>query len=70
MLKYWDTYNHLFSFCLYFPTIQGYYNEDVRFLNFGTPENNEFSIWDKCKVHAVRLRSPVDKKVKVNYTLL
>ena len=29
------------------PNIQAHYNEAVLCLNFGTPENNEFSIWDK-----------------------
>ena len=29
------------------PNIQTDYNEAVLCLNFGTPENNEFSIWDK-----------------------
>ena len=27
------------------------YNEAVLCLNFGTPENNEFSIWDKWKIY-------------------
>ena len=30
-----------------FPNIQLHCNEAVLCLNFGTPENNEFSIWDK-----------------------
>ena len=29
------------------PNIQTDYNEAVLCLNFGTPENNEFFIWDK-----------------------
>ena len=33
------------------PNIQTDYNEAVLCLNFGTPENNEFSIWDKWKIH-------------------
>ena len=33
------------------PYIQTDYNEAVLCLNFGTPENNEFSIWDKWKIH-------------------
>ena len=32
------------------PNIQALYNEAVLCLNFGTPENNEFSVWDKWKV--------------------
>ena len=32
------------------PNIQTDYNEAVLCLNFGTPENNEFSIWDKWKM--------------------
>ena len=31
--------------------IQAHYNEAVLCLNFGTPENNEFSIWDKWKIY-------------------
>ena len=33
------------------PNIQTDYNEAVLYLNFGTPENNEFSIWDKWKIY-------------------
>ena len=33
------------------PNIQTDYNEAVLSLDFGTPENNEFSIWDKWKVY-------------------
>ena len=33
------------------PNIQAHYNEAVLCLNFGTPENNEFSIWDKWKIY-------------------
>ena len=33
------------------PTIQAQYNEAVLCLNFGTPKNNEFSIWDKLKIY-------------------
>ena len=35
------------------PNIQTDYNEAVLCLNFGTPENNEFSIWDKWKIYYV-----------------
>ena len=28
------------------PSIQSHYNEAVIYLNFGTPKNNEFSIWN------------------------
>ena len=31
------------------PNIQSHYNETVICLNFGIPENNDFSIWDKWK---------------------
>ena len=31
------------------PNIQAHYNEAVLCLNFGTPEINEFSIWNKWK---------------------
>ena len=34
------------------PNIQTDNNDEaVLCLNFGTPENNEFSIWDKWKIH-------------------
>ena len=33
------------------PIIQTDYSEAVLCLNFGTPENNEFSIWDKWKIY-------------------
>ena len=33
------------------PNIQAHYNEAVLCLNFGTPENNEFSIWNKWKIY-------------------
>ena len=33
------------------PNIQACCNEAVLCLNFGTPENNEFSIWDKWKIY-------------------
>ena len=33
------------------PNIQAHYNEAVLCLNFGTSENNEFSIWDKWKIY-------------------
>ena len=31
------------------PNIQAHYNEAVIYLNFGTPKNNEISIWNKRK---------------------
>ena len=33
------------------PNIQAHYNEAVLCLNFGTSENNEFSILDKWKIY-------------------
>ena len=33
------------------PSIQAHCNEAVIYLNFGTPKNNEFSIWNKWKIH-------------------
>ena len=33
------------------PNIQTDYNEAALCLNFGTPENNEFCIWDKWKIY-------------------
>ena len=37
--------------CFRGPNIQAHCNEAVLCLNFGTPENNEFSIWDKWKIY-------------------
>ena len=33
------------------PNIQAHYSEAVIYLNFGTPKNNEFSIWNKWKIY-------------------
>ena len=33
------------------PNIQAHYNEAMIYLNFGTPKNNEFSIWNKWKIY-------------------
>ena len=33
------------------PNIQAHYNEAVIYLNFGTPKNNKFSIWNKWKIN-------------------
>ena len=33
------------------PNIQAYYNEAIFYFNFGTPKNNEFSIWNKWKIY-------------------
>ena len=33
------------------PNIHAHYNEAVLCLDFGTPENNEFSIWNKWKIY-------------------
>ena len=58
VLKYWDTYSCQFSICLKWkinffrcPSIQAHCNEAVIYLNFGTPKNNEFSIWNKWKIY-------------------
>ena len=32
------------------PSIQAHGNEAEIYLNFGTPKNNEFSIWNKWKI--------------------
>ena len=37
------------------PNIQAHCNEAVLCLNFGTPENNEFSIWDKWKIYYLQV---------------
>ena len=33
------------------PSIQAHCNEAAIYLNFGTPKNNEFSIWNKWKIY-------------------
>ena len=33
------------------PNIPARYNEAVIYLKFGTPKNNEFSIWNKWKIY-------------------
>ena len=33
------------------PNIQAHYNEAIVYLNFGTPKNNEISIWSKWKIY-------------------
>ena len=33
------------------PDIQAHHNEAVIYLNFRTPKNNEFSIWNKWKIY-------------------
>ena len=38
----------MFFWC---PSIQAHCNEAVIYLNFGTPKNNEFSIWNKWKIY-------------------
>ena len=34
--------------------IQAHYNEAVIYLDFGTPKNDEFSIWNKWKIYYFR----------------
>ena len=34
-----------------YPNTQAHCNEAVLCLNFGTPENNEFSMWNKWKIY-------------------
>ena len=37
------------------PNIQAHYHEAVVYLIFGTPKNNEFSIWNKWKINYFQL---------------
>ena len=46
------------------PNTQAHCNEAVLYLNFGTPENNEFSIWDKWK-NLLSLGVPILKHIRV-----
>ena len=34
-----------------YSNIQAHYDEAVIYLNFGTPKNDEFSIWNKWKIY-------------------
>ena len=43
-----------------------YYNEAVIYLNFGTPKNNEFSIWNKME-NLLFLGVPILKHIRVSY---
>ena len=36
------------------PNIQAHYHEPVIYLIFGTPNNNELSIWNKWKIYYFR----------------
>ena len=47
-----------------YPNIQAHYNEAVLCLNFGTPEHNEFSIWDKWKIYYFQV-SQILKRIRV-----
>ena len=47
------------------PNIHAHYNEAVLCLNFGTPENNEFSIWNKME-NLLFLGVPILKHIRVN----
>ena len=48
------------------PNTQAHYNEAVLCLNFGTPENNEFSIWNKWNIYYF-LGVPILKHIRVMY---
>ena len=50
------------------PNIQARYNEAVLCLKFGTPENYEFSIWDKWKIFSF-LGVPILKHIRVFFNL-
>ena len=43
--------------------IQAHYNEAIIYLNFGTPKNNEFSIWNKWKIYYLGV--PILKHIRV-----
>ena len=48
------------------PNIQAHYDEAVIYLNFGTPKNNEFSIWNKWKIF---LGVPILKHIRVLHVI-
>ena len=48
------------------PNIQTDYNEAVLCQNFGTPENNEFSIWDKWKIYYFLVSRIILKHIRVS----
>ena len=49
------------------PSIQAHCNEAVIYLNFGTPKNNKFSIWNKWKIYYF-LGVPILKHIRVFIT--
>ena len=53
--RYLNAHRYRFLVFEVFPNTQAHYNEAVNLLNFGTPKNNEFSIWDKWKIYYSRL---------------
>ena len=48
------------------PNIQAHNNEAVTYLNFETPKNNEFSIWNKWKIYHF-LGVPILKHIRVKH---
>ena len=46
------------------PNIQAHYNEAFIYLNFGTPKNNEFSIWNIWKIYYFGV--PILKHIRVD----
>ena len=50
-------------------SIQAHCNEAVVYLNFGTPKNNEFSIWNKWKIYYF-LGVPILKHIRVLFYIL
>ena len=48
------------------PSIQAHCNEAVIYLNFGTPKNNEFSIWNKWE-NLLFLGVPILKHIRVYF---
>ena len=47
------------------PNTQAHYNKAVVYLKFGTPESNEFSIWNKWK-NLLFLGVPILKHIRVS----
>ena len=49
------------------PNIQAHYNEAVIYLNFGTPKNDEFSIWNKWKIYYFQVSQYLSTLGYANY---
>ena len=52
------------------PNIQAHYHEVVVYLIFGTPKNNEFSIWNKWKIYYFQVSQYLSTLAYIVYILV